>query len=87
MIPVITEMGGGVRVVPSPTVGRLVDSSDLAFYLFFVFVGPHPWHMEVPRLGVESELQLLVYIHHTSQQCWILNPLSRLGLNPHPHGS
>ena len=24
--------------------------------IFFVFLGPHPWHMEVPRLGVESEL-------------------------------
>ena len=22
----------------------------------FVFLGPHLWHMEVPRLGVESEL-------------------------------
>ena len=25
---------------------------------FFSFLGLHPWHMEVPRLGVESELQL-----------------------------
>ena len=46
--------------------------------------------MEVPRLGVESELQLLAYstatamrdlslvcdLHHSSRQCWILNPLS-----------
>ena len=23
---------------------------------FFVFLGPHPWHMEVPGLGVESEM-------------------------------
>ena len=23
--------------------------------------GPHPWHMEVPRLGVKSEPQLLAY--------------------------
>ena len=23
---------------------------------FFVFLGPHPWQMEVPRLGVELEL-------------------------------
>ena len=22
----------------------------------FTFLGPHPWHTEVPRLGVESEL-------------------------------
>ena len=25
----------------------------------FVFLGPHPWHMEVPRLGVKAEPQLL----------------------------
>ena len=53
------------------------------------FLGPHPQHMEVPRLGVKLELQLLAYttatakpdlshvcnLNHTSQQCWILNPL------------
>ena len=47
-------------------------------------------HMEFPRRGVESELQLLAYttatamadlscicdLHHRSWQCWILNPLS-----------
>ena len=27
-----------------------------SFVLSFVFLGPHLWHMEVPRLGVESEL-------------------------------
>ena len=36
---------------------------------FFAFLGPHLWHLEVPRLGVESELQL-------PQQCRIFNPLS-----------
>ena len=24
--------------------------------IFFFFLGPHPWHIEVPRLGVESDL-------------------------------
>ena len=47
--------------------------------------------MEVPRLGVILELQLLAYItatamrdlspvydlHYSSQQHWILNPLSK----------
>ena len=61
----------------------------LAFWLFG-FLGPHLWHMEVPGLGVESELQLLGYgtatakpdpnsncdLHQSSQQCLILNPLS-----------
>ena len=27
-------------------------------FFFFRFLGPHPWHIEVPRLGVESELQV-----------------------------
>ena len=30
-------------------------------FFFFSFLGPHPWHTEVPRLGVESELQLLAH--------------------------
>ena len=49
--------------------------------------------MEVPRLGVESELSPLAYAtatampdpslacnpHHSSRQSWILNPLSHNG--------
>ena len=27
------------------------------------FLGPHVWHMEVPRLGAESELQLPAYTY------------------------
>ena len=47
--------------------------------------------MKAPRLGVKLELQLPTYttaiampdlsrvcdLHHSSQQCWILNPLSK----------
>ena len=34
----------------------------LLFFPFFVcFLGPQLWHMEVPKLGVESELQLPAY--------------------------
>ena len=59
----------------------------LTLFLFF-FLGPHSWHIEVPRLGVKSELQLpatatatpdlrcICDLHHSSQQCWILSPLS-----------
>ena len=57
---------------------------------FFCFLGPNWQHMEIPRLGVESELQLPAYaiatatwdpsrvsdLHHSSLQCWLLNPLS-----------
>ena len=66
------------------------ELQHLFIYLFISILGPHPWHMEVPRLGVELELQLLVYatatatpdlshicdLYHSSQQCRILNPLS-----------
>ena len=62
----------------------------LFVFCFFVFLGLHPWHMEVPRPGVQLELQPLAYAtaiamqdpsrvrdpHHSSWQRWILNPLS-----------
>ena len=55
--------------------------------LFFVFLGPHPQHMDVPRLASRLELELPAYttatamwdpshvcdLHHSS---WHLNPLS-----------
>ena len=61
------------------------------YFYFFVFLGPHMQHMEVPRLWVESELQLPAYttataardlshicdLHHGSRQHWILSPLSK----------
>ena len=40
-----------VRVQRSPTTG--------VKHLFFVFLGLHLWHMEVPRLRVALEIQLL----------------------------
>ena len=64
----------------------------LAFmFLFLSFLGPLPRHTEVPRLGVESELEPQAYaratatldasrvcdLHHSSGQCRILNPLSK----------
>ena len=63
----------------------------LHFFLFFsFFLGPHPRHMEGPRLGGKSELHLPAYttatgtqdpshvcdLHHSSRQRQILNPLS-----------
>ena len=63
----------------------------IIFLFYFFFLGPHSWHREVPRWGVKLELQLLAYalatampdpsyvcnLHHSSQQCRILNPLSK----------
>ena len=64
----------------------------LIIVFIFCFLRPHLRHLEVPRLGVESALQLLAIatatatsdlshicdLHHSSWQCQILNPLSRV---------
>ena len=56
--------------------------------IIIIILGLPLQHLEVPRLGVELELQLLVYttttqdlsriciLHHSSRQCQILDPLS-----------
>ena len=60
------------------------------FCLFACFLGPYLWHMEILRLGMELELQLpayttvtatphlshICYLHHSSWQHLIPNPLS-----------
>ena len=62
-----------------------------SFLFVCLFWGPHPRHMEVPRLGVISEPQMPAYaratatpgpsricdLHHSSRQSRILNPLSK----------
>ena len=40
------------------------------FFFFFVFLGLHPGHVEVPRLGVESE----PHLQTTPQPMATLNP-------------
>ena len=66
---------------------------SLFVYLFIysVFLGPHSWHMEVPRLGIQLELQLLACttataipdpscvcdLRHSSRQCRTFSPLSK----------
>ena len=63
----------------------------MKFFIYFYILWLQLWHMEVPRLGVESEPKLPAYVtatatpdlshicdlYHTSQQCPILNPMSR----------
>ena len=60
-----------------------------SFFFSFIFLGPHLWHMEVPRLGV-SWIYSCCYttapatwdpsrvcnVHHSSRQCQILSPRS-----------
>ena len=35
---------------------ELVGGIEVFSFIFFCFLGLHLWHMEVPRLRVESEL-------------------------------
>ena len=73
-------------------VNEFITLAELAFFWGgVVFLGPHLWHMEVPRPGVKSELQLRAYatatatqdlslicdLQHSSAQHRILNPLSK----------
>ena len=44
------------KVAWGPGVQFASGQALLFFFLVFLpFLGPPPWHMEVPRLGVESE--------------------------------
>ena len=76
--------------VPVPPVSWEWQILSYFFCLFVFILGPHPRHMEVPRLGVESELWPPAYtsttatqdpsrvcnLHHSSWQHQILNSLS-----------
>ena len=46
----------------------LIYTKKLDFFLFFFLFRAAPWHMEVPRVGTESELQLLAYATATWDQ-------------------
>ena len=95
------KLGGQVLIIPELLTPECGDKafmkeksvvpilSYIRFFPFF-FLKLHLWHMEVPRLGVELELQLQAYtratstedssclcnLHHSLWQYWILNPLS-----------
>ena len=49
-----------VKGTLGPVCTLLAISCESIFYFFiflsFVLLGPHPWHMEVSRLGVQSKL-------------------------------
>ena len=68
----------------------IVLSYSFQFFFFSFFLGLYLQHMEVPGLGVKSELQLPAYttatatpdpnclcdLHSSLWQCWILSLLS-----------
>ena len=63
-VPNDEELWWGRQILPS------TDSQN-----FVLFLGQHLWHMEVPRVGVSIGVTA-AGLHHSSQQCWIRNPLS-----------
>ena len=76
----------------NPTLGH-ISWQNLFFLFFFSFLDQHLCYIDVHRLGVELELQLLAYAiataiampypsnfcypSHSLQQCWILNLLNK----------
>ena len=79
-----------LRLSSAISVEMKVNLLKNIYIYFFFFLGLDLQHMEFPRLGVKSELQLQVYtkataipdlsltcdLCHGLQQCQILNPLS-----------
>ena len=71
---------------------QLCKSTTLYFSFFFLRL--HPWHIEVSRLGVESEIQLsaittaIATRDPTASTPQLMATLTErgLGLNPYPHG-
>ena len=51
----------GVAVILFIVTDEKWTLSNQSIYLFICFLGLCLWHMEAPRLGVQSELQLPAY--------------------------
>ena len=58
---------------------------SFSFPFFLSVLWPHLWYMEIPRLGVKSELQLPAYATATATPDPYPTEWGQ-GSNPHPHG-
>ena len=60
------------KVLRALVVSAILDahliSLILGFWFFFFFLGPHLRDLEVLRLGIQSELQLLAYNTATAKR-------------------
>ena len=53
---------------PHPAICFFLRNCISSLFLFFVFLMPHPQHMEAPRIGVKLELKLLTHTTATAMQ-------------------
>ena len=75
---------------------KKIPAYFILYFCYFCLLGPNLQHMEVPRLGVEMELQLSVYttatamwepsriynLHHSCDNTRSLTNSARLGIEP-----
>ena len=54
----MTLLYGGLEKLHTLLSLFLFPSFFIHLFIYFVFLGPHLWRVEVPRLGVQLELQL-----------------------------
>ena len=94
------SLPGATRFTKSMMLFYPYKEALLFFFFFFFFLQPHLLHIEVPSLGVKSELQLLAYatatvtldlsyicnLRFSLWQCWINIPPGNQGSNTLPHG-
>ena len=57
MNPASSDGWEALRVTESVQNVQPPGIKNLSFFFFFRFLGPYPWHMEVPSLGVELGLE------------------------------
>ena len=69
-------MEGVNKFIHNPVTTPGVSDIWRLFFFFLVFLGPHLGHMEVPRLGIKSEL--CCRFTPQPQQHQILHPLSEV---------
>ena len=56
-IPPVCHRNHHMGLLRASNVASVAEERNFYFFFFFlVFLGLHPWHIEVPRLGVKSEL-------------------------------
>ena len=63
-----------------------INLEERSFFFLFFFLGPNPWHTEVPRIGVQSEPQLpaCTIATVTSDLSRFLRPTAQLTAKPDP---